>query len=110
MFDNPKKFFVRQLLLLMITFIMIVVIVALTSGGNTGIIIGAVLAAVNAFFIFFMFMISINYFIKSLRTKDDVNRGMHVLNFVLSLLFSVGYFIFYMAVVAISFLPLISFL
>lgn len=110
MFEKPKRFFVRQLLAILMTFILLVVIVALTGGGNTGIIFAGILSAINAFLLFFLLVIASSNLIRSLRDKENVQRGMHTVNFILSLLAAGGYLLFYLTVVVLALIPLLPFL
>jgi hypothetical protein len=110
MFENPKKFFARELLLFLITIILLIIIVVLTGMGNTGIIIAALLAAINGFAVLFMFVLSFIFLVKAVREKGNQDIGMHIVNFVLSFFFAIGYILFYVGVILIAMIPIISLL
>ena len=100
MYENPKRFFTRFLILTIMAIFVVVITVAVSSAGTVGIIIGAVLAAITAFFLIGMLVIAIIHFVKYMfdRSKHN-NMVMHLVNVVFALFVNVGFLLFYFVIV-----------
>lgn len=109
---DSVKFFLRFLLLTIITFILVTVSLVLSFGGGFGLIIGAGIVVVNAFFLISYFVIATTKLIKHIfNKKKEYFDFMYVVNFIFVLLIT-GIFLFFyfvlMAATLVILLPILA--
>ena len=109
---DSVKFFLRFLLLTIITFILVTVSLVLSFGGGVGLIIGAIIVVINAFFLLSYFVMGTTKLIKHIFSKKkDYFDFMYVVNFLFVTLITGVFLFFYfvlMAATLVILLPILA--
>jgi len=97
MYQNPKRFFTREMLLMIGGFVGIVLLAIFSGMGGIAIIFGLLISALIVLTMLVMFVISIIYVLKFIGDNDNKQTAiMYLVNIVFSFLVLAGFTVFYL--------------
>ncbi|GEM_PF-2330762 len=111
MYQEPRRFFARELLLLIIGFITIAVTAALTGAGGAMIVVAIVLNVALVLIYLVMFLIAVVHFFKFLGDKENQHTPiMYIVNPIFAFVVLGGFLLFYILLAALGAVVLLPFL
>lgn len=107
MYQDPKRFFTRELLLMLAAFGGIVLLAVFSNAGSIAIIIALLINAIIMIALFVMFILSIVFLFKRIADKDIKQSPiMYFVNIVFSFLIFTGFVVFYLVLIISGFVIL----
>ena len=110
MYKNPKRLFVFILLAVIVTVINIVFSLLIAGLGDVGLVIALILIVLNALTLIFLFVYSFISLIRYIADKEKKHLGLHIFNFLFSIVAVVIFIVLYLTLMILVLIPLLPFL